>query len=204
MKENGLRLLLTGLESGNDRILRNSKKGVTLERARRYMADCRRLGILVHGTFLLGLPGETRETIRETIRFAREVDPYSVQVSLAAPYPGTTFYDEAVRNDWLLSDELVTLDGTQGFPLQYPGLPREEVFHAVERFYREFYFRPGPILRMLREMVRDPHQRRRRLEEGRDFLQFLSRRRGTDGGAVQPDPTVAALPKGLGPSARQD
>lgn len=177
MKENGLRLLLTGFESGNDRILRNIKKGVTVERARRYMDDCRKLGILVHGTFILGLPGETSETIRETLRFAKEVDPYSIQVSLAAPYPGTELYEQAVRNGWLVPDELVTLEGAQDFPLQYPGLSRREVFESVERFYREFYFRPGPMARMLREMVRDPHQRRRRLQEGREFFQFMRQRK---------------------------
>src|SRR5947207_2289648 len=128
MKDNGLRLLLTGFESGNARILRNIKKGVMLERARRYMKDCKKLGILVHGTFILGLPGETSATIRQTMDFAMEVDPYSIQVSLAAPYPGTELYDQAVKNDWLVPDDLVTIDGIQDFPIQYPGLSRREVF----------------------------------------------------------------------------
>jgi hopanoid biosynthesis associated radical SAM protein HpnJ len=179
MKENGLRLLLTGFESGNAQILRNIKKGVMLDRARRYMQDCKKLGILVHGTFILGLPGETQETIRETMEFAMEVDPYSIQVSLAAPYPGTEFYDQAVANDWLVPDDLVTLDGAQDFPLQYPGLSRKAVFESVEVFYKKFYFRPRPIMRMLGEMVRDPHQRRRRLEEGRDFFKFMRDRKKT-------------------------
>jgi len=177
MKDNGLRLLLTGFESGNDRILRNIKKGVMLERARRYMTDCKKLGILVHGTFILGLPGETSETIRQSIDFAMEVDPYSIQVSLAAPYPGTELYDQAVKNDWLVPDDLVTLDGVQDFPLQYPGLSRKEVFDSVEVFYKKFYFRPRPIMRMLGEMVKDSNQRRRRLQEGRDFFKFMAQRK---------------------------
>jgi len=177
MKDNGLRLLLTGFESGNDRILRNIKKGVTLERARRYMKDTRKLGILVHGTFILGLPGESRDTIRETMDFAVEVDPYSIQVSLAAPYPGTEFYDQAVKNDWLVPEGLVTIDGAQDFPVQYPGLDRREVFDSLEQFYRKFYFRPQPILRMLGEMVRDSHQRKRRLQEGREFFSFMRQRK---------------------------
>jgi hopanoid biosynthesis associated radical SAM protein HpnJ len=177
MKENGLRLLLVGFESGNAQILRNIKKGVTLERARRFMQDCKKLGIIVHGTFILGLPGESSETIRETMAFAMEVDPYSIQVSLAAPYPGTEFYDQAVRNGWLVPDDLVTLDGTQDFPIQYPGLSRKEVFDSVEVFYKRFYFRPRPIMRMLGEMVRDPQQRRRRLQEGREFFSFMSQRK---------------------------
>ena len=177
MKDNGLRLLLTGFESGNDRILRNIKKGVTTERARRYMADCKKLGILVHGTFILGLPGETPETIQETMQFAMDIDPYSIQVSLAAPYPGTELYDQAIKNNWLVPDDLVTLDGAQDFPLQYPGLSRKEVFDNVEVFYKKFYFRPKPIMRMLGEMVKDSNQRKRRLEEGRDFFKFMSQRK---------------------------
>ena len=81
----GLRLLLVGYESGNQRILDNIKKGIRLEEAREFTANCKKLGITIHGTFILGLPGETHETIRETIEFAKEVDPFSMQVSLAAP-----------------------------------------------------------------------------------------------------------------------
>lgn len=179
MKENGLRLLLVGFESGNAQILRNIKKGVMLERARRFMQDCRKLGILVHGTFILGLPGETAATIRETIEFAKEIDPYSIQVSLAAPYPGTELFDQATQNGWLVPADLVTVDGAQDFPMQYPDLSRKLVFDSVEQFYKEFYFRPRPIMRMLREMARDSHQRRRRLQEGRDFFKFMAQRKRT-------------------------
>ncbi|MEJ0007734.1 MAG: radical SAM protein [Steroidobacteraceae bacterium] len=89
MKDNGLRLLLVGYESGDDQILLNIKKGLRTDIARRFTEDCRKLGILIHGTFILGLPGETTETIEKTIRFAKEINPHTIQVSLAAPYPGT-------------------------------------------------------------------------------------------------------------------
>ena len=97
LKDNGLRLLLVGYESGSQAILNNVKKGVRLDTARRFTREAKALGITIHGTFILGLPGETRETIAETIRFAREIDPDTIQVSLAAPYPGTALYDEARR-----------------------------------------------------------------------------------------------------------
>lgn len=179
MKDNGLRLLLTGFESGNDRILRNIKKGVMLDRARRYMVDCKKLGIKVHGTFILGLPGETPDTIRETMEFACEVDPYSIQVSLAAAYPGTELYEQAVANGWLVPEDLVTTDGIQDFPIQYPGLSRRDVFDSVEKFYKKFYFRPRPIIRMVGEMMADPQQRRRRLAEGKEFFNFMRQRKRT-------------------------
>ncbi|MGH7001026.1 MAG: hopanoid biosynthesis associated radical SAM protein HpnJ, partial [Stellaceae bacterium] len=88
LKDNGLRLLLVGYESGNQQILHNIKKGMRIEVAKRFTRDCHQLGIRIHGTFILGLPGETRETIEETIRFATEINPHTLQVSLAAPYPG--------------------------------------------------------------------------------------------------------------------
>ncbi len=70
MRDNGLRLLLVGYESGNQQILHNIKKGMRIEVARRFTEDCHKLGVAIHGTFIIGLPGETRETIEETIRFA--------------------------------------------------------------------------------------------------------------------------------------
>ncbi len=102
LRDNGLRLLLVGFESGNQRILHNVKKGMLVESARRFARDCRDLGITVHGTFILGLPGETRDTIEETIRFATEINPHTLQVSLAAPYPGTALHRQAVEHGWLV------------------------------------------------------------------------------------------------------
>src|SRR4029434_10386841 len=92
LKDNGLRLLLVGYESGNQKILHNIKKGMLVDVARRFAQDCRELGIIVHGTFILGLPGETKETIEETIRFAIEVNPHTIQISLEAPYTGTLIH----------------------------------------------------------------------------------------------------------------
>ena len=115
---NGLRLLLVGFESGNQEILNNIRKGTRVDRAREFAEDCRRLGILIHGTFILGLPGETRETIERTIAFAKEVDPYSLQVSLAAPYPGTELYRQATEEGWLRAPDA----GARG-PRRVPRLP---------------------------------------------------------------------------------
>jgi len=177
MKDNGLRLLLVGYESGNQMILNNIKKGIRLDSARRFTREAKDLGIKIHGTFILGLPGETRQTIDETVRFACEVDPDTVQVSLAAPYPGTALYRQAVDRGWLVRDALVGADGTQQSPLGYPDLPHTEIFEAVPRFYRRFYFRRGKLLSLAGEMFRDWDVMKRRLREGREFLGFLSRRR---------------------------
>jgi radical SAM superfamily enzyme YgiQ (UPF0313 family) len=114
MKDNGLRLLLVGYESGDDQILLNIKKGLRTDIARRFAADCRELGIMVHGTFILGLPGETRETIAKSIAFAKEINPHTIQVSLAAPYPGTRLYEQAVENDWIAPNKTINLVNERG------------------------------------------------------------------------------------------
>src|SRR5437899_2535369 len=176
LKDNGLRLLLVGYESGNQGVLNSVKKGVRLDVARRFTRDARALGIKIHGTFIMGLPGETRETIEETIRFARDIDPDSLQVSLAAPYPGTALYREALERGWLERTELVDAGGTQTSVLGYPHLSREEIFASVERFYRRFYFRPRKLFGFVKEMARDFDVCTRRLAEGREFLKFLARR----------------------------
>ncbi len=178
MRDNGLRLLLVGYESGNQQILHNIKKGMLIDVARRFTKDCHELGITIHGTFIMGLPGETKETIQETIRFATEINPHTIQVSLAAPYPGTFLYRQAVENGWLdaAHAELVDDNGIQIAPLHYPHLSHSEIFDSVEVFYKRFYFRAGKIASIVGEMVRSPEMMRRRLREGVEFFQFLRER----------------------------
>ena len=179
MRDNGLRLLLVGYESGNQQILFNIKKGMRVEFARRFTKDCHDLGIAIHGTFILGLPGETKETIEETIRFATEINPHTIQVSLAAPYPGTFLHKQALENGWLddAHADLVDAHGVQIAPLHYPHLSHTEIFDSVETFYRRFYFRSGKIASIVGEMVRSPQMMKRRLREGVEFFQFLRERR---------------------------
>ena len=133
---------------------------------------------MIHGTFILGLPVETRETIEETIRYAMELDVFSIQVSLAAPYPATFLYNQAVENGWLDAEnaELIDDHGVQIAPLTYPHLSHTEIFDNVETFYKRFYFRAPKIASIVGEMVRSPQMMKRRLREGVEFFQFLRER----------------------------
>jgi hopanoid biosynthesis associated radical SAM protein HpnJ len=176
MKDNGLRLLLVGYESGNDQILHNIRKGLRTDIARRFTRDCRRLGIIIHGTFILGLPGETEQTMRETMQFAIDINPHTIQVSLAAPYPGTELYAQAIANGWLKEDTSQNLVNTQGLqlaPISYPHLNAKDIYHAVETFYRRFYFRPRKIAELTAEMMTSWEMTKRRLREGVEFFRFL-------------------------------
>jgi len=178
MKAGGCRLLLVGYESGNQKILHNIKKGLLVKVARQFTKDCHELGIVIHGTFILGLPGETLETIEETIRYAIEINPHTIQVSLAAPYPGTFLYKQAVENNWFDgTDHLLTDGGTQIAQLSYPHLHSSVIFDKVEEMYKRFYFRPRKIGAIVGEMVRDFDMMKRRLREGVEFFHFLRNRK---------------------------
>ncbi len=181
LKDCGLRLLTVGFESGNQKILNNIKKGIHITQAREFMKATKDLGILVHGAFILGLPGETAETIEETMQFALELDPYSIQVSLVAPYPGTEIYEQGMRKGWIKQEGVQLLNnGVQNAVISYEDLSSEYIFESIERFYRKFYLRPRPILRILKEMLQDKHEFFRRVREGGEFFSFMAKRKGDD------------------------
>src|SRR5438046_8362084 len=179
-KDSGLRLFLVGYESGNEDILTRIKKGVTMDEMRRFTRACHQAGVVVHGTFILGLPVETHQSIENTIRFAQELDVFSIQVSLAAPYPGTELFEMARQNGWFVkkdNTELVEEDGFQQSALEYPGLSKEKIFEAVDRFYRAYYLRPKPILRIIKTILEDKDIFVRRCREGFEFFRSLKQRR---------------------------
>jgi hopanoid biosynthesis associated radical SAM protein HpnJ len=177
MKEAGCRLLIVGYESGDPQILRNIKKGATVEMAERFTRDCKKLGLLVHGDFIVGLPGETRESLRRTIDFAKRLDCETIQVSIAHPYPGTEFYDYAVRNDLITIDSMTDETGHQLPNVVYPGLDRAELVDWVERFYGEYYFRPRVAWRVARKALWNGEERKRLYKEAREYLALRSKRK---------------------------
>jgi hopanoid biosynthesis associated radical SAM protein HpnJ len=177
MKEAGCRLLIVGYESGDQQILKNIKKGATVERARQFTKDCHKLGLVVHGDFILGLPGETHETINRTIAFAKELDVETIQVSVGHAYPGTEFYDHVVKNGFIVGEaKMVDEGGHQLAHIQYPGLPADDILSAVHRFYDEYYFRPKAVYRILRKAVFDNYERKRLYKEAKSFWKLRSAR----------------------------
>jgi len=166
MKAGGCRVLLVGYESGNQQILHNIKKGLRTDVARQFTKDAH------------SLPGETLDTIEETIKYAIELNAHTIQVSLAAPYPGTFLYKQATENGWFDgTDHLLTDGGNQIAQLSYPHLPAAVIFDKVEEFYRRYYFRPSKIASIMREMLTDWDMMKRRLREGVEFFDFLRRRK---------------------------
>ena len=177
MKDAGCRLLIVGYESGDQQILKNIKKGATIERARQFTKDCHKLGLVIHGDFIMGLPGETHETINNTIKFAKELDVETIQVSVAHAYPGTELYDYAVKNGFMVGDnKMVDEGGHQLAHIQYPGLPADDILSAVHRFYDEYYFRPKAAFRILRKAAFNSADRKRLYREAKTFLKLRSQR----------------------------
>ncbi|HEY7210986.1 MAG TPA: hopanoid biosynthesis associated radical SAM protein HpnJ [Bryobacteraceae bacterium] len=178
MKEAGCRLLIVGYESGDQQILKNIKKGATIDMARRFTANCKKLGLVVHGDFIVGLPGETRETIRKSIDFAKELDVETIQVSIGHPYPGTEFYDHVKSNGLITIDEAMTDESGHQLPnYNYAGLDRGELVDWVERFYGEYYFRPKVVFRLIRKAIFHGDERRRLYKEAREYLALRSKRK---------------------------
>jgi len=177
MANAGCRLLIVGFESGDAQILKNIKKGQTLEMGRTFVKNCKKVGIHVHGDFIIGLPGETKETIEKTIDFAKELDCETIQVSLAHAYPGTELYDRGT-NEGFLAGEAITDEGGHQLPhLEYPGLSKEYMVDAVNRFYDSYYFRPRVAWRIVRDALWDGHERKRLYHEAVDFLKLRADRK---------------------------
>lgn len=156
MAEAGCWLISWGIESGNEQILRHARKGAYPDKAERALRWARDAGIKNWGYFIIGLPGETEETIRDTIDFSKELPLDIALFHVAAPYPGTPFFFEVVENDWFRSDtrwEQVDMD--KGTVLDYDGLSAERLMYWQKRAFREWAMRPEPVKTYAKMLLSD-------------------------------------------------
>lgn len=156
MGKAGCRLISWGIESGNEQILKHARKGAYPDKAERALRWAKQAGIMNWGYFIIGLPGETEETIQETIAFAKKLPLDIALFHVAAPYPGTPFFFEVVENKWFRPGtrwEHVDMD--KGTVLDYPNLPAEKLLYWQKRAFREWAFRPGPALTYLKMLTYD-------------------------------------------------
>jgi len=184
MKTAGCRLLIVGYESGNSQILKNIKKGVTKERMIQFTRDCQELRIMIHGCFIFGLPGETKETIRETIEFAKGLNLDSIQGAVASPYPGTEFYDYCLKHG-LLRYKLTDVDGYDKFTdeegyqssiVEFPDLTAREIVEAVDGFHVEYYYRLRYFYKLFRLVFKGWGECERILASGWEFQKYITKR----------------------------
>jgi len=151
MKDAGCDLLQLGVESGDDAILKRYRKGFSVDQARRAFARCRRLGLRTLAFFIIGLPGETRESVEQSVQLALELDPDLASFSVPTPDPGTTLLDEAVRQG-VVDGGPVQVLSTVGPTLPSEGLSDQEIRRLREEAIRRFYLRPGFLLRQARSL----------------------------------------------------
>ena len=145
-----------GIESANEQILKHAHKGANPEKAKQALTWARQAGIKNWGYFIIGLPGETEDSIRQTIDFAKKLPLDIALFHVAAPYPGTPFFFEVVKNGWFRPGtrwEQVDMD--KGTVLDYPNLSAERLLYWQKRAFREWAFRPGPMLTYLKMLFSD-------------------------------------------------
>lgn len=178
MKEANCRLIIVGYESGCDQILKNIKKGTSIEQTKQFAKDARKAGLLVHGDFIIGLSGETKETIKLTKNMTKELKPDILQVSVATPFPGTEFYDWTQKNGYLLTDdpnEYLDSDGHQKAIISYPWLSAEEITKNVDDILRDYYISIDYFPLAIRQVFRKNglKELRRLLYSAKMYLKYL-------------------------------
>jgi radical SAM superfamily enzyme YgiQ (UPF0313 family) len=151
MKRAGCRELLTGFESGVQAILDRVHKRITLTQSRAFVAAAHAAKLAVHGCFVIGLPGETESTARQTIDFALSLNLDTLQFSGAVPFPGTRLFDECSRNGWMTTTDWSRWldDGEQQGVVKYPEISHEQIRYYVDHGLKAFYLRPAYMVRFL-------------------------------------------------------
>ena len=176
MKQAGCRLLCVGFESGNQEILNNIKKGTKLEIIRQFIKDTKKAKILVHGCFMLGNKGETKETIAETVKFAKELDPDTAQFFPIMVYPGTEAYDYFKSRGFLLSEDYTKWldeEGMHNCMVSRPWLTNKELVKLCNNARMEFYMRPKYIFQKIAQAMRHPKEIPRLFKAGKTFSRHI-------------------------------
>lgn len=171
----GCWMISWGIESGNEAILKRAAKGADPKKARRALTWAKQAGIKNWGYFIIGLPGETVETIRQTIDFSKTLPLDLALFHIAAPYPGTPFFFEVVQNGWFREGtrwEEVDMD--KGTVLQYDNLSAEDLMYWQKQAFREWALRPGPAWTYLKMLVSDAHTFQRAVRVGLEHLRWAT------------------------------
>jgi len=176
MKDAGCRTLCVGFESGSQLILNNMKKNIRLEEMFQFMKDAKKAGLLIHGCFMAGLPGETKETLKETLELAKRLKPDTVQFYPVMVYPGTEAYDWYKERKLITTDDFskwLTPKGLHNTVIRTEGLSSEELVRFCDEARRAFYLRPTYLLYKAKQSVKDSQEMKRNLKSARTFIQYL-------------------------------
>lgn len=176
MKKAGCRLFCVGFESGEQEILNNIQKSITLDKIRQFIKDAKRAGILIHGCFMVGNRGETKNTLEKTLALAKELNPDTAQFFPIMVYPGTSDYDYFKNKGWIVTNDYrqwLTEDGLHSSVVSNPDLTYSQLVDFCDRARKEFYLRPSYILSKGIQMVTHPGETKRILKAGQTLLKYL-------------------------------
>jgi len=176
MKKAGCRLVIPGYESGVQEILNNSHKGITIEQSIEFANNTKKIGLLVHGCFIFGLPGETKGTIKKTIEFAKKLNPDTAQFFPLIVYPGTEAYEWAKKNGYLITEDYtkwLTPQGMHRTVINLPGLTSKELVEICNHARKEFYLRSGYIFYKIKQSLLHFEEAKRNLKTTRIFFKHI-------------------------------
>jgi anaerobic magnesium-protoporphyrin IX monomethyl ester cyclase len=176
LKKAGARLFCVGVESGDQRVLDQMKKSLKVERIRQFFKDAKTAGIRLHGCFMVGNPGETKETLETTLKFAKELNPDTAQFFPIMVYPGTEAYQWAKSNGYLTTSdfgEWLTAEGMHNSIVTRPGLTNVELVEFCDRARKEYYTRPSYVLHKLADGLSNPHELKRLSRGGMELAKHL-------------------------------
>jgi radical SAM superfamily enzyme YgiQ (UPF0313 family) len=167
MKRAGCRLFCVGFESGNQQILDNICKGTKITVIERFMKDAKRAGIMIHGCFMVGNRGENRQTLEDTLVFAKKLNPDTAQFFPIMVYPGTSDYVYYQEKGWIISDNFrdwVTPKGLHSSTMSNPDLPHDELVRFCDRARKEFYLRPNYLMFKIWQSIKNPAEAKRNIK----------------------------------------
>jgi anaerobic magnesium-protoporphyrin IX monomethyl ester cyclase len=176
MEAANCRLLCVGIESGDQTVLNNVEKDITLERIESFFKDVKKTNIMVHACFMAGNRGETRETMEKTLALAKRLNPDTAQFFPLMVYPGTRAYEWAKSENLITAksySDWLTPEGLHNTVVDRPDLPHKEIVAFCDRARREFYLRPAYIAYKLRQVIRRPRELRRLVKSLRTFARYL-------------------------------
>lgn len=175
MKKAGCHLIIPGIESGSEEILKNIHKGTTLKQVHQYCENAKKAGLMVHACYMVGNEGETKETMQKTLDLALELNTDTAQFYPLLPFPGTKSYDWAKSNGYLHGGytDYVKEDGTINSLLNLPGLSGEEMVEFCDMARKKYYMRPRYIMHRLWMGLKDPQDLKRSLKAFNKIKKFL-------------------------------
>lgn len=180
MKDTGCRLLIVGYESGSNHILKNIKKGVNTEQMKLFTCEAKKAHLMVHGDFIIGLPGETKDTVAQTLKFIKELKPNILQIAVSTPIPGTEFYDWVKENRFMLVDNLeesIDENGFQKCIISYPEFSKDDIEKCVDKILKDYYLSPSYIPIALSNILRKNglHELEGMLTSAKVFIKYIGR-----------------------------